>query len=142
MRFSLTIFALLFLAHVKFVQSTEYGVDCSFPVHSKEWKCDDTKLGNRTKMYHDFMEGCRKTYGKQGFRCDITEDDRLQMSVRQPQSMINYTNTGFMKIRAPKDLYELLVNHWNMNRKNEINENWGAGNTYVNHWESPTTMTG
>lgn len=121
-------------------ETSEYGVDCSFPVHSKEWKCGNL-LGDRRSVYEDFMEGCRKKYGSQGFRCDITEDDRLEMSLRQPQSMVNYTNTGFMKIRAPKEVYDLLLNHWKMNRENEQPENWGAGNVYANHWESPTFMT-
>jgi prolyl 4-hydroxylase len=141
----LTIFILLFSLHTTELvvqgQSSEYGVDCSFPVHSKEWKCDEKLLGNRKQLYENFMDGCRKKYGKQGFRCDVTEEDRLQMSYRQPQSMINYTNTGFMKIRAPKEVYDLLINHWNMNHKYEISEAWGAGNIYVNHWESPTYMT-
>jgi prolyl 4-hydroxylase len=133
----------LTLRHMINFQTTcgaEYGVDCSFPIHSKEWKCGDL-LGDRKNLYESFMEGCRKKYGKQGFRCDLTEDDRIEMSRRQPMSMVNYTDTGFKKIRAPKQLMDLLLSHWNANNHNEVAENWGAGNTYVNHWESPTYMT-
>jgi prolyl 4-hydroxylase len=92
-------------------------------------------------LYETYMEGCRQKYGNQGFRCDVTEEDRIAMSVRQPQSMINYTNTGFMKIRAPKNVYDLLLNYWKANRIKEQPESWGPGNVYVNHWESPTFMT-
>jgi hypothetical protein len=113
----------VFLAGLLSVQAqdADYGVDCSFPIHSKEWRCGDT-LGNRNPMYEDFMEGCRKKYGRKGAaRCDQTENDRIEMNVRQPQSMVNYTSTGFMKIRAPKEVQELLKNHWEMNKDSKYN---------------------
>jgi prolyl 4-hydroxylase len=68
-------------------QDANYGVDCSFPIHSKEFRCGNL-LGDRKKIYDDFMEGCRKFYGNKGKRCDSTEQDRLEMSLRQPQSMV------------------------------------------------------
>jgi len=67
--------------------SSPYGVDCSFPIHSKEFRCGDL-LGDRKKFYEDFMQGCRDYYGRYGPRCDATEDERIVMSVRQPQSMV------------------------------------------------------
>ena len=33
--------------------------------------------------------------------CTITEQDRVEMSFRQPPSMQNYTELGFKKIKAP-----------------------------------------
>lgn len=118
----------------------DYGVDCSFPVHSKELRCGD-RLGDRMKVYQDFMQGCRDYYGKsKGVRCDTTEDDRIEMSVRQPQSMVNYTSTGFKKIRAPKEVMEVLTRHWEQNKDNMKKEVWPIGNIYVNHWASPTYM--
>jgi hypothetical protein len=65
----------------------DYGVDCSFPIHSKEFTCGNL-LGDRKKVYEDFMDGCRKRYGSKASRCDSTEDDRIEMSLRQPQSMV------------------------------------------------------
>lgn len=73
------------VAHVQ--AQASYGVDCSFPVHSKEFKCGDL-LGDRQTFYEQFMEGCRQHYGSKANRCDITEEDRIAMSVRQPQSMV------------------------------------------------------
>lgn len=36
---------------------------------------------------------------------------------------------------------DLLTNFWNENSKNEItSETWNKGNTYTNHWSSPTMM--
>jgi hypothetical protein len=82
---------LFFLSSLTLAVSTDepegFGVDCSWPVHSYELKCGDL-LGDRQSVYEDYMEGCRKCYGKKGRRCDTTEDDRIEMSVRQPQSMV------------------------------------------------------
>lgn len=68
-------------------QDATYGVDCSFPIHSKDLRCGNL-LGDRKKVYNDFMAGCREFYGSKGKRCDTTEEDRLEMSLRQPQSMV------------------------------------------------------
>lgn len=54
--------------------------------------------------------------------------------------MVNYTETGFMKIKAPVELKRLLDEHWEKNKDNGSEENWGVGNIYVNHWASPTEM--
>ena len=84
-------------------QNSDYGVDCSFPIHSKEWRCDDL-LGDREQFYEDFMQGCHDHYGgSKAKHCNTTEDDRIEMSLRQPQSMVNYTSTGYKKIKAPKN---------------------------------------
>lgn len=111
-------------------QNADYGVDCSFPIHSKEWKCGGL-LGDRKKIYEDFMQSCRDHYGpKKGIRCDSTEDDRIEMSVRQPRSMVNYTDTGFKKIKAPKKVFDLLKNHWDNNKDLATEEVWTVGNVY------------
>jgi prolyl 4-hydroxylase len=65
----------------------DYGLDCSFPIHSFDLSCGDL-LGDRKQFYEDFMAGCREFYGKKGNRCDQTEVDRLTMSKRQPKSMV------------------------------------------------------
>jgi hypothetical protein len=117
-----------------------YGVDVSFPMHH-HWTSESTPLNpERKRIYEEFMEGCRKKYGSRGDRCDQTENDRIQMSLRQSQSMVNYTETGFMKIKAPEELRRLLTEHWEKNKDNRKSEDWGVGNIYVNHWASPTYM--
>jgi prolyl 4-hydroxylase len=123
--------------------AVDYGVDCSFPIHHKnQWSCGDL-LGNRSQFYQDFMAGCHAYYGpKQAKRCDSTEADRLEMSYRQPMSMVNYTSAGYKKVRAPKLLYDMLLNHWETNKHAKTQEVWFMGNTYTNHWESPTYMVG
>ena len=62
-----------------------YGVDVSFPVHYETLV--DGPLGDRRTLYDDFMTGCREHYSRRPRACDVTEEGRLEMSVRQPQSM-------------------------------------------------------
>ena len=91
-------------------EPVQYGVDVSFPTHSRHvstnypWlphnvdpennptpeEYEDMPiqpLGNKKAFYDHFMEGCREHYGERGHLCDATENDRVAMSLRQPQSM-------------------------------------------------------
>ena len=97
-------------------------------------------LGDRQTEYNRYIEGCLKFYGDKGNACLRSEADRVHMSLRQPASMKNYTDIGFRKIRAPDDLMDMLYSFWETNKDNESNEKWFTGNSYTNHWESPTTM--
>lgn len=141
----------------------EYGVDVSMPMHHHKVSTNypwlehnehpleyDTPveyrdmvlqpLGDRQKWYEEFMEGCRNHYGKKGSACDSVERDRVEMSLNQPQSMKNYTEMGFKKIRTPEHLFKLIKDFWEKNKETRKEERWFVGNTYTNHWESPTKM--
>ena len=63
--------------------SPEYGVDCSFPIHSTQLKCGSL-LGDRQSVYDDFMKGCRDKYGNE---CDSNEEKRIRASLDQPLSV-------------------------------------------------------
>lgn len=66
----------------------EYGVDVSFPMHYAEvLDAEHNPLGDRQSFYNDFLDGCVEHFGKKGQRCVQTEADRIEMSLRQPQSM-------------------------------------------------------
>jgi hypothetical protein len=95
--FSITTLLLLFVART--VTAADYGLDCSWPIHNDKIQCD--LFGSeRQATYDHYMEGCREKWGAKGAkRCDSNEQDRLEMSRRQPQSMVNYTSTGFQKLR-------------------------------------------
>lgn len=54
--------------------------------------------------------------------------------------MQNYTEIGFKKIKTPEKLWNLLTDFWEKNKDNRSEENWNTGNTYTNHWSSPTYM--
>jgi prolyl 4-hydroxylase len=62
------------------------------------------------------------------------------MSRRQPQSMQNYTEMGFKKIRAPPEVFALIQSFWAKNKDKGKVEQWGTANTYTNNWESPSYM--
>ena len=100
------------------------------------------RLGNRQDFYDHFMEGCRHHYAAHASECDMTEEDRLDMNARQPQSMMNYTELGFAKVKAPKKVFAAIQQFWEENNgaANEQAEQWDEGNTYTNHWDSPTFM--
>lgn len=66
----------------------EYGVDVSFPMHhSKVLAAPKNPLGDKQKAYEEFIQGCVEKFGSRGNRCMATEQDRVEMSLRQPQSM-------------------------------------------------------
>ena len=98
-------------------------------------------LGDRQSIYDEFIDSCRKAFpGRKGDRCLSTEADRVEMTLRQPQSMQNYTDIGFKKIRAPKELFNLISKFWEMNKDKGKPEVWGAGNTYTNNWVVSSEM--
>lgn len=68
--------------------STPYGVDCSFPVFDRDLSACGNLLGDRQSFYEEYMQGCRDHFGSKAHRCDSTEQDRLDMSRRQPQAMV------------------------------------------------------
>eukprot|EP00567_Pseudictyota_dubia_P006485 CAMPEP_0197440578 /NCGR_PEP_ID=MMETSP1175-20131217/7045_1 /TAXON_ID=1003142 /ORGANISM="Triceratium dubium, Strain CCMP147" /LENGTH=507 /DNA_ID=CAMNT_0042970713 /DNA_START=207 /DNA_END=1730 /DNA_ORIENTATION=+ len=144
-----------------------YGVDVSFPIHRRTsinypWlphnKRNDADAGNdvptlyknmplqvlgdRQSVYASHLEGCREAYKatSQSSQCDVYEYDRILMNNRQPQSMENYTEVGFLKTRAPDKVIEIARDFWDKNHLNRKQEKWPPGNTYTNHWSSPTYM--
>ncbi|KAL7510816.1 hypothetical protein ACHAXN_008541 [Cyclotella atomus] len=78
------------------------------------------------------------TSSKRASSRDVTEEDRWNMSLHQPQSV--QTDTGFKKVLAPERVFEMLSHHWKNNQDNKEKEVWPTGNTYVNYWTSPTYM--
>ena len=110
--------------------AADFGVDCSWPIHSTSLNCGGT-LGDRKAVYDEYMDGCRQKWGSKGAkRCDANEKDRIEMTKRQPQSMRNYTSTGFKKIQAPPAVWNLLSDYWNKNKDDKNLEEWGMGNVY------------
>eukprot|EP00934_Nitzschia_sp_Nitz4_P009460 Nitzschia sp. Nitz4//scaffold43_size134323//70752//72216//NITZ4_003303-RA/size134323-processed-gene-0.52-mRNA-1//-1//CDS//3329551960//9450//frame0 len=128
------------LACTTMVAGEDYGVDCSFPIHGLESSCGDL-LGDRKAIYDEYMDGCREHWGAKGAkRCNQNEKERFEMSIRQPKSMVNYTSTGFKKIKAPPKLWKLLSEYWEANKDDKVIEDWGIGNVYTNNWKAPTYM--
>ncbi|KAG7374848.1 ankyrin repeat domain protein [Nitzschia inconspicua] len=141
-----------------------YGVDVSMPIHHKDTVSINydyfphnvlpslyptpqmfrnmpiQPLGDRKAFYHQFMEECRVRYGD---RCDEYKEYRIQTNLKQPKSMVNYTETGFKVLpvaQTNSKVTNLLNEFWNFHREEWTPELWPDGNTYVNHWSSPTYM--
>ena len=139
-----------------------YGLDVSFPIHTSvstnypglphnvdpslpvpgRYKDEPLQvLGNRQQAYLNHLNGCRAEAGERPYLCDNFEYERLRMNERQPQSIINMTDVGFKKVRAPPHLTELVTAFWQDNKdksNNIVEENWGPGNSYFNYWNNPT----
>jgi len=144
-------------------ESVEYGIDVSFPMHHArvsenypwlphnvdplhnpvpaEYKDMPIQpLGNRQALYEHFMQGCVDYHGEKGKRCLRFEKERIDMSNSQPQSMVNYTQNGFKKIRCPNSVFQPLKDFWEKNRHRGTPEEWAAGRIHVNYWDNPTIM--
>lgn len=53
---------------------------------------------------------------------------------------LNYTELGFRKIRAPEAVFNLIKEFWETNKHLEKSENLEKGYTFINYWETDTTM--
>lgn len=51
--------------------------------------------------------------------CEKEEEYRLWMNKNQPSSVYNFTETGFLKTRAPAEVRRLLENAWDQYQVNE-----------------------
>ena len=130
-------------------ETSSYGIDVSFPIHKRistnyPWlphnvdpdnnptpkQYEDMPLqplGDRQTLYNKHLSGCRSFYGKDARQCDVYEYDRMLMNIRQPQSMQNYTDVGFLKTRAPQEIIDLMTKFWEQNHLNQEQENWPVG---------------
>lgn len=87
----------------------EYGADISFPMHRNvsinyPWLPHNVDpsiptpdiykgmpiqpLGDKHGYYDHYLQGCVDRYGEKGERCIKNEKERIEMSLRQPQSMV------------------------------------------------------
>ena len=136
---------------------SSYGLDVSFPIHKPvstryPWlsKRDRNSykdmpvqpLGNRQEAYMKHLMGCRERYkaSNTAEMCDSFEYHRLLMNQRQPMSMKNYTDTGFLKTKAPEKVIQLINQFWQQNQHKGKPEVWPDGSIYINHWETPTIL--
>ena len=71
----------------------EHNVDPSIPVPAKYQDMVPQPLGDRQTFYKDYLQGCLDANGRKGSRCTQTELDRVEMTLRQPQSMQNYVSS-------------------------------------------------
>lgn len=143
------------ISHAYDSDNPDYGVDVSFPIHYP-WLGDDASVSatgkehgdRKIKMYHGYITGCQNYYEPKdkAHACIHNENDRLALNRDQPKIMTNYTDIGFKKIRLSDHVWRLIEGYWEDYMTNGgglealEEEYWPEGNTYVNHWVSPTMM--
>jgi len=141
---ALLLFCIITLSGIGIVLSEQqeiYGTQCSFAITGSQLDgCDPNMLDHRQRFYDNYMEGCYKRFSKE--LCSNGEYERLDNNQYQPMGMINMTSTGFLKLKAPESLKNLLTNFWEKNKDNQAVEDWYDGAIFTNHWEAPTYMVG
>lgn len=133
--------------HVKAdVDRVTYGVDTSWPMHHNSISFDrPNPLGMDTRhyIYKEYMQGCigdetqKLNYLEE---CRRWEADRIAMNLQQPAISQNYTHAGYAKVETPSVVRRLLQEVWKQHQDSKVMELWERGNTYLNHWQSPTHM--
>jgi hypothetical protein len=119
----------------------------SYPAQHPHVKESDSLVGKQ-QLYEATIQGCRDYYYANPKACNDMEYDRIQMNLIQPKLMVNYTALGFSKQRLPPHLVGLLQHFWETSQDEDDQggeqlakkESWNEGNTYTNHWQSPTYM--
>lgn len=113
----------------------EYGVDCTYPIH---WGMNRQECSHFAERYDKIMAGCAKIASKE--ECDENEQGRLLHSREQAKTQHNYTYLGFKKVKAPREVWQPLIDFYNKYKANKKLEKWYRGATIVNTWDSPTYM--
>jgi prolyl 4-hydroxylase len=91
-------------------------------------------LGDVKQKHDEHMASCMNFYNEtdvETSRCWFNERDRVEQSLRQPQSMRNYTELGYTKIRTPEYAYKLIKEFYDANKHREKPERWAHGNIYT-----------
>lgn len=97
----------------------------------------DGELGDKQKYYDGLLKGCRDRYGDE---CDVNERERVELNVEQPGNMVNFTETGYKKVRLPEHAFSLLSKFWERNKNREELELWDKGDMTTNFWEADQHM--
>jgi len=102
------------------------------------WAVNSQDVRGRKDFYWKFIEGCGKALDPA--KCQSQENFRMQMNMFQPRSVYNYTKAGFLKRKAPAEIFSVLKDFWEKNRQHQTEE-WTRMTTYHNNWEvHPTTV--
>jgi len=112
-----------------------------YPSDDVSWAVQSTQLKYNSfqERYDRFLEGCNEAARRGVTFCQREDNHRLKMNREQPQSVYNYTEMGYAKIKAPKELFQKIQSFYLQNKGSDETE-WKSINTYHNMWEAPPTM--
>ena len=108
----------------------DYSLDFSFPVHHLNLV---NKFGSHSRKYEGFIDSCITRHGS---KCTLSENYRRYHNLHVPKNKINYTDVGFLKMKAPTAVFDALHDLFHANKHKAVKENWSHGKTLLNHWES------
>lgn len=114
---------------------SSYGLDYSFPAHHT--------IENRDSHHHKryverFLGGCHRKHDQSS--CDLSEMYRKYRNLHIPELKTNYTDTGFLKLKAPAAVSDGLMDLFEANKHKAVKERWMEGKTHTNHWETPPSL--
>ena len=108
--------------------------DASWAITSQNLS-NDILNSDKQAVYDTFITECVS----RDKNCEAENKIRIKMNVEQPKSVVNYTKTGFKKIRAPESLYRLIKEFWDNNR-DETSVELNGASPYHNSWSVPTNI--
>jgi prolyl 4-hydroxylase len=141
----------------------QYGADISIPVHhlrvstNYPWLPHNVDpennptpeqykdmpiqpLGDKQSFYDQFMQRWRESLIEEGADpeyADNEEYERILGNLEQPAIVVNFTSTGYTKIRAPEELRTMLTKFWEDNKEFQVEEDHQS---ILNQFENVTTM--
>ena len=94
---------------------------------------DDILGANKQALYDDYIRGCDEAIestGKSSTRsgCAAQDRHRLKMNSLQPSSVYNYTKHGFLKRKAPQELFDIIKEFY-LEHRSKAEVEWKAINT-------------
>ena len=110
------------------------------------WAIQSTKvtarLGDAPHRYREFIRDCQVVTSANNGKsrnCAWEVEYRLRMNTNQPPSVYNYIQTGYKKIKAPKELH-VMIHDYYVRSKAKAQVEWDQIYTYHNTWKSPPTI--
>jgi hypothetical protein len=94
-------------------------------------------IGRQKAAYHEFIASCARVASAS--YCASQENWRMQMNMYQTRSVYNYTQAGYLKSKAPEELYQLVRSFFDRN-KDQLSEEWQDITTFHNNWQVPTRI--
>ncbi|KAL7552907.1 hypothetical protein ACHAWF_016170 [Thalassiosira exigua] len=98
-------------------------------------------LGNRQEYYDRFVKHWKENEEKEeeggAKTVDEVEEDRLRKNLLQPSISVNFTATGYKKVRAPSRMMELLTNFLKKNYHHKSEEDMQG---LINQYDKATYM--
>jgi hypothetical protein len=115
--------------------SSSYGLDHSFPIHHV---IEDRDSHHHKRYVEQFLGACHRKHDPS--TCDLSELYRKYRNLHVPELKVNYTDTGYLKLKAPAAVSDAVMDLFEANKHKAVREQWTEGKTHTNHWDSPPSL--